>query len=472
MKPKLILCTVGTSISNGVASQSEILKKVTRWDDSLKDFEREIKERIRDTKDFTKLSAEINSLNRIGIGRGDKIVLLCSDNAPGRICAEAIKIVLSEKYDIPDPDIAIKHVADLQVYNAKRMREFGLKNFIKEVLKYLDNDNYRYSYEIVLNPTGGYKGVLPFLTILGMLYSKKIAYIFEFADELIWLPPLPFSFNLQLFQRVKPALEYVESKVAVSKEEFLSKIPNYSDSEEILFMSFTEPFDDNKITVSALAYCFLTMEEQKDKIMIHSSVKDDLEKMEAPDQLKIKRLFRHCIIPLWRVSHIEQWTEHTDLLVIRKDRTAERLAGFHEKGIFYITHIFTVHKEYERNLREKWKKNYSDKTKFSEWIREEEIGIDETDRDLLADERDLLLIDKQNLCNLNKSLKEDNESLQEKIDGITDEKTVLEQLNKDLQSEINLLKAENQTLKEQYSNIQTNKGFFTRLKNIFKRNRK
>jgi FtsZ-binding cell division protein ZapB len=62
--------------------------------------------------------------------------------------------------------------------------------------------------------------------------------------------------------------------------------------------------------------------------------------------------------------------------------------------------------------------------------------------------------------------------LQEKIDGITDEKTVLEQLNKDLQDKIELLETENQTLKEQYSNIQTNKGFFKRLKNIFKRSRK
>jgi FtsZ-binding cell division protein ZapB len=62
--------------------------------------------------------------------------------------------------------------------------------------------------------------------------------------------------------------------------------------------------------------------------------------------------------------------------------------------------------------------------------------------------------------------------LQEKIDGITDEKTVLEQLNKDLQDKIELLETENQTLKEQCFTIKENKVSFAWLRKIFNRKSK
>lgn len=461
MKPKLILCTVGTSISNGVPSQSEVLKKITHWNDTFKNFEQEIQNRIKATKDYKTLSAEINSLNRINIQRGDKIVFLCSDNAPGRICAEALKGVIIEKFNISNPDIEIKQITDLQVYDAKKMREFGLKNFIKTVLQYLEDDNIRYSYDIILNPTGGYKGVLPFLTILGMLYGKKIAYIFEFADELIWLPPLPFSFNLQIFERAKSALDYINDKVAITKEEYLSKIPNYCESEEKLFMSFTEPFDQQNITISSLAYCFLSMSEQEEKIYIHNLAKEQLAKIEKTDQLKINRLIKNSKNVLWRNAHIGTW-ETTDLLVIKKPHTAERLAGFHEKGIFYVTNFFTVHKEYERELKNYQRKDFLDLSKFTEWSCEEEIGVDDFDRDLLVDERDKLLIEKE-------ELKEKNNELQTTINEVNAENSALNQKNQDLQAEIELLNEELNFIKEQNEINQNNNRFITWLKNFFKK---
>ena len=63
------------------------------------------------------------------------------------------------------------------------------------MLAYLTDDNLNYQYDLILNPTGGYKGVIPFVTVLGMLYGKRSVYIFEHAEQLINLPPLPFSFD-------------------------------------------------------------------------------------------------------------------------------------------------------------------------------------------------------------------------------------------------------------------------------------
>ena len=161
-KNKMIICTVGISISNGCPSQRDLLSKPTNWNDVIKKFVDEINERV----------------NKKG----------------------------------------------LQVNNSPDLKKVGLKNFISTALKYLDDKSISYQYDVIINPTGGFKGVLPFLTILGMMYGKKTVYIFEFADELIYLPPLPFTFDLSIFDRVKPALEYIEDKATVPKQEYLSKI--------------------------------------------------------------------------------------------------------------------------------------------------------------------------------------------------------------------------------------------------------
>jgi hypothetical protein len=77
-----------------------------------------------------------------------------------------------------------------------------------------------YSYEIIINPTGGYKGIVPFLTVLGMIYGKYSVYLFEFSQELIKLPPLPLTFNLDLYERVKYALKYIDQEIAITQDEY------------------------------------------------------------------------------------------------------------------------------------------------------------------------------------------------------------------------------------------------------------
>jgi len=160
------------------------------------------------------------------------------------------------------------------------LREHGLKNFVKVVLHYLNDPQLQYSYETIINPTGGFKGVLPFLTTLGMLYGRRTVYIFEFADELIDLPPLPFSFDLQLYRRVRPALSYIDEKTAVPEDAYLGKILDYTPAERELFMAFTEPCEDNQITLSPLAFCLLEIGSEQESIMVSKKVSESLEKLD------------------------------------------------------------------------------------------------------------------------------------------------------------------------------------------------
>jgi len=470
---KLIICTVGTSISNGCKSQREILRQTTIWDDKFPDFQKEIINRINSfsEKDFRNISAEINSTDRIGISSADRIVLLCSDNAPGRICSTELKKVFLKFYNLNETNVEIKRIKDLQVRDAKKLREVGLKNFVKAVLEYLNNPQIQYSYETIINPTGGFKGVLPFLTVLGMLYGKRTVYIFEFADQLINLPPLPFSFDLEIFNRVKPALSLIDKEVAVSKESYLNKIISYTPAEHDLFMAFTEPFDNDLITISPFAFTLLNIENEAEQALVNKTIIDDLEsKHNDRGVLAIKRLISNVSNPLWRNNHREKW-HTTDLIIIKKPRTAERIAGFIEKEKFFVTHAFTDHNDYERILGKYSKKDFNTND-FVPWENNEDLGQDENNTEALVIERDNLLLEKkessENIKKYKKQIEElndvinsDNKLLNEKKEQLKLKDIKIDDMQNLLNAKVNKIQDLNQQI------IQQSSGFFARIKRFF-----
>ncbi|GAB6091561.1 putative CRISPR-associated protein [Spirochaeta dissipatitropha] len=448
---KLIICTVGTSITNGCPSQREIIREIWEWDDPVSDFATEVREKIRSVKreDIRKLSAETNSLDRIGVLPDDMVVLLASDNAPGRVSAESLRTVLVQHFALPESRVEVKRIKGLQVHDSEQLRTIGLKNFVHTVLEYLENPEYnKHAYETILNPTGGFKGVLPFLTTLGMLYGKKSVYIFEFSGELITLPPLPFSFDLHLFERVKPGLQHLEQSVAVSEQEFLSKVLNYVDEERNLFLSFTEPME-NKVTISPLAYGLLSMDEGNEKPLIAESALKELGKIDGVSSVVIKRLIMNSNRPVWRNNHSERW-HSTDLLVIKQSRTAERIAGFVRDRRFHVTNVFSDHDVYERTLSKISRRSF-DNSVFVEWNDAGDVGVEETDRDALAEERDLLLIEKRDLQEAMRTQQEAAVEQEAKLDLALEELREYKKLCETLQRE----QLAEKSVKEETENIAT-----------------
>ena len=479
MKNKLIICTVGTSISNGCPSQRELLSKPTSWDDSIDSLTTEIQYRIDGMikSDFRQISAEVNSIDRLGIRSGDRIVLLSSDNAPGRASSYALKRVISDYYNLPAQNIIIEKIEGLQVYDSSKLKKVGLKNFIATVLKYLDNKTLSYQYDVIINPTGGFKGVLPFLTILGMMYGKKTVYIFEFANELIFLPPMPFTFDLTLFERAQPALEYIEKEVAVSEQEYFSKIKNFSEGEQELFLSLVEPFE-NKLTISSLAYSFFILEKQSRQAHIYKKIADDLQKDNSLPGLALKRLINKVSSPLWRNNHSEHWYT-SDLTVIKQKKTAERLAGFVKNNTFYVTHAFRTHKEYEQNIKGCSTKDYEDQN-FSEWQNIDDVGVAEAgDEHGLIKERDRLLLEVQSLKKDVSSFKEKSTLLEIERDDLDDKLknhimdiVNLKSYNKKLNIENEELHNSLKYLKQRIAELESsNHGVWFSLKQYFRRNK-
>lgn len=99
------------------------------------------------------------------------------------------------------------HVVEgLQVQDGQRFRRLGLSSLIELVFRLLRQADPSV-YKRILNPTGGFKGVVPYLTLIGMLHQDvEIAYIYEFSDELITLAGLPFTLDFGKMESAYDAL--------------------------------------------------------------------------------------------------------------------------------------------------------------------------------------------------------------------------------------------------------------------------
>jgi len=454
---KLIICTVGTSIANDCPAQKAMFKQHNEWDSDAEVLRSQIQDLLNKSERSAKssqtrgtISAELNTLNKLDVDKNDRVILLSSDNAQGRVCAEMNKKAIMESFNLSNAQVTIHRIEGLQVHSAKKLRETGLKNLVKVVVnEYLGNENVRYSYDIIINPTGGFKGVVPFLTVLGMLYGKRTVYMFEFADELINLPPLPFSFDMELYDRVRPALVFTEKEVAVTEENFLKKIKNFSPEERDRFMAFTEPFDSTHVTLSPLAYCLISAENRQEKPVIAQSAEDELKKIEGIPSLMVRRLIRNSVNPIWREKHIENW-QHTDLLVLKQPKTAERIAGFLRNGKFCITHVFASHDDYIRILRNYSKKDF-DNVAFFEWEETGYLDSDSDDKDEILEQRDKMLVEFDKLLIEKKNL-ETEIALQKKNNDDKDI-TILE-LSEKAEKIENLLKEKEITEKQLMEKLQ------------------
>lgn len=409
-KDKCVICTIGTSIANGCKLQPEYFKPGHAWEEDTKEFEQQISRRVAKVRrSIHKVSAEINSLERLDLTCSSKVVLLATDNAASKACANALKKFIAQYFDLAEQNIEIKRIEGLQVHDVKALKERGFRELVKTVLNYLTDDNLNYQYDVILNPTGGYKGVMPFLTVLGMLYGRPSVYIFEHAEQLIYLPPLPFTFDIDIYNRVVPALKRIDEQTAISEQEYYSYIIDYTESEKPLFTSFIEPIGDNMVTISSLSEVLLSIESRNSTPTVSQNVIDLLQSDNTQPALALKRLIKNSVNPLWRKQHSKKWKQ-TDLIVIKQNATAERLAGFIKDDAFYVAYAFLTHESYEFNLP-KYDERSAKKLSYKQWEITENVGQAQSNNNAgLVRERDQLLIENQQLLN-------EINALQGKIEG-------------------------------------------------------
>lgn len=144
-------------------------------------------------------SAEIKSLLAMQNEKKESIevYLLCTDTIVSNLAAELLKMHLEnseisiiEKFNITGLDVSSKEKFETE----------GLPNLVNQIYELIkpkkDKDQNIIQEEWLINITGGYKGVIPYLTLIGQISNLEIFYIFEETDELIKIPQLPIQFDM------------------------------------------------------------------------------------------------------------------------------------------------------------------------------------------------------------------------------------------------------------------------------------
>ena len=401
---KYFLCTLGTSVANGL--DRDVLNRKQRspgnWDDADPAFQKAldglVAGALREKESFHKRCAEATVLRMADAGPGDRVVLLATDTGLGRICGEATKRLLVSGFGFGDADVELVRIPGLQVSDAERLRREGLPGFVKAVVSRIDAN--QFACEIFLCPVGGYKGIVPFLTVLGMAYRLPVLYAFEFINSLVRLPPLPFSLDRDLYARAKDALREIGSRTEMPEGEFLSKIRGYSEEERDVFLSFVEPSSRPGFVTSGAFTETFAPDFECETAKISPKALEDLEILSHGQWYRTAcRMVIGSQDPIMRNMWNHEKTIATDLRILKQGRTNVRLLGYERGRSFYVCRVFD-HEDYDKKLdsRSCWKKNFPPES-FLEWsmppevlpdsVRDEESPFESAMRQLADAERKL-----------------------------------------------------------------------------------
>jgi hypothetical protein len=152
--------------------------------------------------------------------------------------------------------------------------------------------------------------VVPILTVLGMIFRAPIVYVFEFAETVISLPPLPIGFATDLLERALTALDWANDTGVFDVSEFHRRIPAFNTEEAPLFDSFLEITPDSGDrrlrTLSPLASVFIERETGGGSLRMSTPAQRDLESLSATDRRELEYHLAKVKSPLRRSLNIKK----------------------------------------------------------------------------------------------------------------------------------------------------------------------
>ena len=175
-----------------------------------------------------KLSAEIHSLVRAQITPQDNVLLLSTDTDDGEVCARLVEHYLHDRMGMPPDRVKLKRIKGLQVDDASTFRKTGVVGYIKAIT---DEIQKRGAENVVLNPTGGYKVLIPYSTIMAMINGLRAIYIFDNGKALLSLPRLPLEFENSRLESLLPAMDLIQSDTAILESDFWGSMPHHDRQE-------------------------------------------------------------------------------------------------------------------------------------------------------------------------------------------------------------------------------------------------
>jgi putative CRISPR-associated protein (TIGR02619 family) len=203
---KVIISTVGTSMLNTFRRDPELGPIIQtlqecrpeQLNEYKEEYERLYRELVRtgtaESFDPVTFSAETNSLFRMQVKKGDRVEFLVSDTLDGLVCGKALDRICAARWEL---EAECRVIDGLQVKDSKEFRRTGLNTLVDTLESILNRYDPR-AYEVIVNPTGGFKAVVPYLTLFGLIHAIPVRYIYERSDSLIELPSAPLSLNVDI----------------------------------------------------------------------------------------------------------------------------------------------------------------------------------------------------------------------------------------------------------------------------------
>lgn len=355
-KPKLIICTVGTSIATNQKINIEAIENRPLAEEKNTHYEiKSISQRIKSglsnldlskKEDLDRSSAEIKSLVKIGVTKADQVYLFCTDTIDGKLCGKVVKDFIENRYGC---QVFVQVITGLQVLDGKRFQNEGIHNFLGGILDIVEPNIY--SHNIILNPTGGFKAIVPYTAIIGMLFGLTVKYIFEKSDQLLNFPLIPLEFNLKCFDLIYEKLEKLEKGIIKSNEFWEGIKIDYE--ERRIFSGIIEEAEGLVDFSPVGRLLFLRYKKQKDnKVYLSTKAIGVYSKLQSRQKEIIDNYFRKMRDPVFRQQHLHsKFGQNIDAKCYKEPRTAQRIFYYEEDETIKIAEIFVNHDEYERFIQ-------------------------------------------------------------------------------------------------------------------------
>ena len=351
---KTVICTTGTSVAGGI-----------QFKEASGTYRRTIDDRLlslRATAPETYMipaSAESNSLFRMGLDRNDRVFLLHSDTPDGKTCAEAVENLIKRSLNLKN--VQLCEIAGLQVTDGNRFRKEGVNSLFGSLDRICRNLLNRSQREIWLNITGGFKSVVPYVTLFGQLYQLPVVYIFERSDSLITLPPAPVNFDFERLARAADAIHQLNTDVMFTNEsrffELIDPPPDYLERD--WFATLLER-EGEEVTLSAFGQLALQVIQEDAATTVNLSCNAQAAYNDAAGtpRAQFNAMLGRVRNPLWR-THKDHAFRGTDLKVAKPGSTAQRMAYYMEENEVYVCELYADHGAYTRGLPGRMQAHYT-----------------------------------------------------------------------------------------------------------------
>lgn len=293
-------------------------------------------------------TAEINAIEGVhdlnNVRSGNEYWFIASHTASGVLAARVLAAFCAEHYQATHSEVAI--IQGLQVKDARAFRLTGLPMLVKKLYELIDSAKAKH-FRVVLNPTGGFKAAIPYITLVGMLRQSQgvqVSLIHETSTELITLADLPISLNINAIAQIRALLEQcdAEQNKGVPQDEVVRGLglTRREMVENHPLWSLFEQFDSNHYILSGLGEIALKELQTSARQTVWLS-KQAHERFSASDnnlQAQLTRIFEQMRDTEWVKLNLH--ATNKDKLKILKPSGAERpLFYYQDDGSLVIADI-------------------------------------------------------------------------------------------------------------------------------------